>query len=231
MARLVQSFRTSLQDELGGHTVDMFYWVDSYSALCWIRNDKHWSQYVRHHVDQILQTSFQEQWFHCPGIQNPADLPSRGKYTNIADNLFRWEGPTFLKSDREEWPKIPCSDRLETENAMKEKTKTEPDITYAILARDRMPGTVMNIVDIERFNSKGTLLRTLAWVIRFIDNAKAVINKKSVNKEEIVSTDEVSAAEIKVIRAIQSQHFESEIEFLTSNETIRKTRKKNPLVC
>ena len=74
-----------------------------------------------------------------------------------------------------------------------------------------MPGTVMNIVDIERFNSKGKLLRTLAWVLRFVDNAKAAINKKSMDKEEIVSTDEVSAVEIKVIWAIQSQHCESEI--------------------
>ena len=80
LSKLVHSVREILKDELKDLPVETFYWTDSISALCWIRNVKPWTQYVRHRVSKILETSSREQWFHCPGLQNPADLPSRGKY-------------------------------------------------------------------------------------------------------------------------------------------------------
>ena len=33
------------------------YWVDSMTTLCWIRNDKHWKQYVQHRVNEVRKLS------------------------------------------------------------------------------------------------------------------------------------------------------------------------------
>ena len=48
------------------------------SVLFWIKNEKPWRQYVASRVSEIRQLTCKEQWRHCPGVLNPADLPSRG---------------------------------------------------------------------------------------------------------------------------------------------------------
>ena len=44
LAKLVNSVRDVLKDELGDMIYKTFYWVDSFSALCWIRHIKPWRQ-------------------------------------------------------------------------------------------------------------------------------------------------------------------------------------------
>ena len=33
--------------------VDVYYWVDSFTTLCWIKNHRPWKQSVQHRVDVI----------------------------------------------------------------------------------------------------------------------------------------------------------------------------------
>ena len=33
--------------------VDVYYWVDSFTTLYWIKNHRPWKQYVQHRVDEI----------------------------------------------------------------------------------------------------------------------------------------------------------------------------------
>ena len=56
----------------------VFHWVDSMTVLYWIKKDKPWKQYIGHHIREIHQLTAKNQWRHCPGILNPADLLSRG---------------------------------------------------------------------------------------------------------------------------------------------------------
>ena len=53
-------------------------WTDSFTALCWIQNDKPWKQYIQRRVDEIQKIAGSEKWRFCPGECNIADLPSRG---------------------------------------------------------------------------------------------------------------------------------------------------------
>ncbi len=96
LAKLVNNIKTTLQDELKCKIANTYLWVDSMSVLCLITNVKPWTQYVRHRVSNILTVSEREQWYYCPGPENPADLPSRGKHANLAGNRLWWEGPEFL---------------------------------------------------------------------------------------------------------------------------------------
>ena len=208
LAKLVHSVREILKDELGDMIVKTYYGVDSYSALCWIRNVKHWTPYVRHRVSQILQTSDRDEWHHCPGQINPADLPSRGKYRNLAASSLWWEGPAFLKLEAREWPKLSCGSEFEVDVAMKEQLKTQCRVTHSIFtAENRSQPRVDKIVELDRFSNKGKLLRTVAWVLRFTSNLKAAIKKDDINREEMVTVSEINQAELVLVQSIQAESF------------------------
>ena len=63
LARLVATIKESLSLPLD---TEMFYWIDSITALYWIKNVKNWMQYVEHRVREISQLSDKEQWRFCP---------------------------------------------------------------------------------------------------------------------------------------------------------------------
>lgn len=76
LARLIKSIlraSTSLRA-----TPSVTLWTDSFTTLCWIKNNKAWKQYVQHRVNEIRELTSKHQWRYCPGEVNPADLPSRG---------------------------------------------------------------------------------------------------------------------------------------------------------
>ena len=226
LAKLVHSVREILKDELGDMIVKTYYWVDSYSALFWIRNVKLWTPYVRHRVSQILQTSDRDEWHHCPGQINPADLPSRGKYQNLAASSLWWEGPAFLKLEAREWPKLSCGSEFEVDVAMKEQLKTQCKVTHTIFtAENRSQPRVDKIVDLDRFSNKGKLLRTVAWVLRFTSNLKAAIKKDDINREEMVTVSEIDQAELVLVQSIQAESFSKEIHYLSSEEPIKRNLK------
>ena len=229
LSKLVHSVKNILKDEFKETTIDTFYWVDSLAALCWIRNCKPWSQYVRRRVDEILKASDKEQWFHCPGSQNPADLPSRGKYKGLVTNILWWAGPSFLKSKREEWPKCPPEVDLETESALIERLKSVPVITHAMHSSENPAvSRIGEVVDIQRFSTKGKLLRTISWVLRFISNLRASLKSQTKNMEEQASVDEINNAEKILIRSIQGEHFKTEISYLEACKA-NKTGLRVPL--
>lgn len=93
LSRLMSTVINSLKQKIN----QVVYWVDSRTVLCWIRNEKPWKQYVRHRVDEIRQLTSKEDWRHCPGDVNPADLPSRGLTGNeMINSSMWWNGPSFV---------------------------------------------------------------------------------------------------------------------------------------
>ena len=225
LAKLVYTIREILTSELKGKKLQTFYWVDSMSVLCWIKNVKPWSQYVRNRVSDILKVSIRQQWFHCPGNINPADLPSRGIFNNFSGNSLWWEGPAFLKLNPKYWPKSPAEKELETDVSMREKLKSDPNIVHAMLTTDTSSKPrVHEIIDITRFSTKNKLLHTIAWVLRFINNSKIARANGSIVKDNNVSANEVDNAEHILIKSIQNEAFAHEISYLS-----RKSNNKPPL--
>ena len=81
--------------------------TDSYTALCWIKNDKPWRPYVQHRVDEIRKLMLKNTWRLCPGTMNPADIASRScTGQELIEQELWWSGPTFLKSSLDSWPKL-----------------------------------------------------------------------------------------------------------------------------
>ena len=100
LARLVDAILTSCSQR-----IEVVYWVDLMSVLFWINNEKPWKQYVTSRVSEIRWLTSREQWRHCPGLLNPADLPSRGLTGDkLLKSVLWWEGPAFLQLPKSEWP-------------------------------------------------------------------------------------------------------------------------------
>ena len=58
---------------------EVFCWTASMTTLHWITEvGREYKQFVENRVKEIRQNVLSESWSHCPGIENPADLPSRG---------------------------------------------------------------------------------------------------------------------------------------------------------
>ncbi|GFX28077.1 integrase catalytic domain-containing protein [Trichonephila clavipes] len=97
-------------------------WSDSEVAL-WIREQGNWSVFVANRVKGIRELTQFQSWRHVPSNMNMADLLSRGCTPQKMLDSKWWEGPRWLKNNREQWPanEINC----EPKDVILEKRKSE----------------------------------------------------------------------------------------------------------
>ena len=108
LAQLMDAVRRALESEYEFEGAR--YWTDSKTVLCWVSNPGSWKQFVQHRVDEILRVSSKSDWGHCPGIENPADLGSRGVLiTELKNSNLWWTGPSWLKGTLRDWPSLETS--------------------------------------------------------------------------------------------------------------------------
>ena len=120
------------------------YWLDSKTALYWIYNNGEWKNFVQHRVNEILKRTRKEDWGHVAGVDNPADLGSRGvTASHLRDSKIWWEGPEWLKKGRENWPN---SFPLEISDNVREESKK----TAAVMTVTKEKSGVHSVIEIER---------------------------------------------------------------------------------
>ena len=218
MAKFVSTISRNLQEELGyAKPISTYFWVDSMVTLCWILNFRNWTQFVRRRVNQILEFSSREDWYFCPGALNPADLPSRGKFQGISSsNSLWWKGPAYLRSPPSEWPTVDRGKVIEENAAYSEEIKSQIQVTHAMVNMQDEMSSVTNIIELQRFSSKRRLVRTIAWVLRFVHNVKAAVSSKKSDIDKELNVNEIETAERLLIRDIQRNEFKDELQFLLS---------------
>ena len=67
-------------------------WLESTVALCWVKGQGQYKQFVQNRVRKIREKSFIE-WRHVPTDQNPADIGSRAGMGSNDKRL--WENGPF----------------------------------------------------------------------------------------------------------------------------------------
>ncbi|GFY67405.1 uncharacterized protein TNIN_390161 [Trichonephila inaurata madagascariensis] len=90
-------------------------------ALHWIKRDGPWATFVASRVEEIRRLSSKENWRYVPGMQSPADLPSRGCSVKTLKKVRWWEGPSWLENSTEDWPKSELFPDMEVINSEKKK--------------------------------------------------------------------------------------------------------------
>lgn len=106
LSRLVDRVRVALLPVI---KVDEVYcWTDSMTTLHWIKGvGREYKHFVENKVREIRQNVPPESWSHCPGIENPADFPSRGMKTEaLKQSEIWWHGPPWLVEGKEVWPEL-----------------------------------------------------------------------------------------------------------------------------
>ena len=98
LSKLITSIHSALKSELSLEEAVCF--TDSKVSLYWMQGVNHeWKQFVENRVNMIRRLVHPRQWKHCPGKENPADIPSRGvNVTTLTESSIWLKGPEWLTS-------------------------------------------------------------------------------------------------------------------------------------
>ena len=157
-------------------------YTDSKITLYWIRRfDKEWKQFVQNRVNEVRSLVPIDSWYHCPGEQNPADLPSRGAHMlQLIDNTLWINGPSWISDPGFE----PQSSDLHSvpDECFKEiRVKDHPAFSFLTQTTSQVEA----ILNCEHFSTLGRLLKVTAYVMKFVSVLKTKIKGTSVTAEDI----------------------------------------------
>lgn len=181
--------------------VETIFWTDSRITLHWIAgNPSQWKEFVKNRVTEIQRLSAKTKWRHCPGHCNPADYLTRGisLHTLKTDERW-WHGPTWLLQEPTDWPTEDLEVRL---NNVDEEKATCVQVCYV--------RTVHPILDLARYSSLLRILRTTAWILRFVRNCRNVATRIRTS----ISAEEIKDAELYWVKVVQQDSYGEELEQL-----------------
>ena len=113
-----------------------------------------------------LAANQKEDWGHVTGLDNPADLGSRGvKASYLKESKLWWQGPEWLRKGKDSWPK---GILLEDNNVVMSEIKKNANVLMALGSKIG----VSEIVSIYRYSTLSKLLRVTAYVQRFLENMR-----------------------------------------------------------
>ena len=212
-ARLASTTASSLTRPI----LKTVFWLDSTTALAWIKRDMQWGTFVWNRVREIRSLSKKDDWRYVPTDLNPADLPSRGCSAARLIESEWWSGPSWLHRPEAEWPEVKREVDETTVSSEVKKTVLIPLVS--------LDGAGFKVRDY--FSSYTKLIRFLAWMNRFLTNRRVeLMNKKSrLSKEKrnfesvYLSQDErrklhlthgeIEDAEKKLLRHLQRNMFDT----------------------
>ena len=161
LSKLIVSVSQSLQPTLP--QLQLHCYTDSQIALCWIRGvDREWKPFVHNRVKEIHCNVHPSLWGHCPGVLNPADLPTRGLTTlELSVNQLWRQGPDWLGMD------LPWTDSEPTcmpeECAVELKISGPQSLNLVTTASD-IQGLIDSLLRCQDFSALMKLLRVTAYL-------------------------------------------------------------------
>ncbi|XP_063635213.1 uncharacterized protein LOC134805966 [Cydia splendana] len=203
-AKLTQSVLESLRYKPDR----IVHWCDSSVVLGWIKGDiSRLKTFVANRIGEIVELTSPQSWRYVPTDLNPADFISRGvDPKNIMSLDLWWSGPNFLLKNEDDWPVLKVKDS---------EPLPELKVHSAVISEP--------IVDFERFSSCNRLIRSFAYVQRFMFNTK-----NSIKRTGILTADELRESWHSLCIIAQSQSFSDEYESLLNNKPISN---KSKILC
>ena len=186
LSKLANNVKSALQSQLD--LDDPICFTDSKVSLFWIQGlDHEWKHFVENRVITIRSLVAPQHWKHCPGKDNPADIPSRGaSVSDLAENPLWLHGPEWIHSSEEpEKQSSPFTVPEECKSEMKSK-----DAAYSLIAiQDQNTSRLSDVIDVARFSSTLRLFRVTALVLEFIHRLRHRVSKNTENTLTITSPD------------------------------------------
>ncbi|XP_055623452.1 uncharacterized protein LOC129766875 [Toxorhynchites rutilus septentrionalis] len=202
-----------------------YFWTDSTCVLRWIRaTPTTWTTFVANRVAKIQAVSEGCQWKHVPGINNPADMISRGISPHeITMSKIWWHGPRWLEQEECTWPDFNLNSIAELEEELRPR-KITSNTSSAIKEFSEWY--------IEKFSTYTKLIRSTAYWLRLINRLQSTCKTKEPNT--FLTTAELRQAENTIIRRVHQETFIDEWKSLSKGEPVsRKSalRWYNPYIC
>ncbi|XP_055906234.1 uncharacterized protein LOC129941590 isoform X1 [Eupeodes corollae] len=186
---------------------DTFLWSDSQIVLYWIMgSNKRWKPYVENRVKEIKALSKLSSWRHCPGVENPADLLTRGiSASSLIRSSVWFNGPPWLMEDKSVWPCTPIADTIAVCGL---SLHADDENENAAVVKLQFAEPVMNA---KEFSTWTRLLRITACFFRSIDRFRK-------REFDFISAEDIANAESYWIHQAQNQHFRNEISSLQAKK-------------
>ncbi|XP_061512318.1 uncharacterized protein LOC133393063 [Anopheles gambiae] len=189
--------------------------TDTTIVLHWIRAPSHsWATHVANRVSEIQELTHGYKWMHVKGVDNPADIVSRGAMPNdlLASKLW-FHGPGWLQLSEEEWKKTASGVLAIPEEELLERRKSSLVAAVSSESDDWC----------DRFSNYDKLLRITAYCMRFIRCCQRKLDPKH---KGVLLVSELAEAKIRLVKRKQRIYFAAEIKELSVGQTVRP---KSPL--
>ena len=201
LSRLVKNVEGALQSEL--RLNETICYTDSKVTLCWIQGKNHeWKQFVGNRVASIHTVVPPSNWYHCPGKENPADIPSRGMTpSELSQNTLWLSGPSWLQTLEG------IAEGPDTNLVMPQECQLELKVTSVsnmLIATEDQGVNIAELINCERFSGTFRLLKTTVMVFRAVRNFLAKIGRTC----QVIPNDRASEfdqARVIWLRQMQSQ--------------------------
>ena len=225
-ARLVETIKLRLEKDPVIH-----FWSDSQVALQWIYKGPYTgAEFVDTRIKKILKTTQARQWQHCPGIDNPADMVSRGCEPKklLESTMWRY-GPEWLPI-KNSWPESPAILKLfkaqcvsHEERRIFEMLALQIKDSHGNLYNDfNWRKCVLRYAAFLRIQIKAKvtytgIMRTRAWIKR---RKEALLRRDYFNKpvaETMITINEYRRAELILLRDMQKIYSPEKYYHLKAN--------------
>ncbi|XP_055604218.1 uncharacterized protein LOC129752466 [Uranotaenia lowii] len=193
-----------------------FFWTDSTIVKCWLSSPpSRWQMFVANRVSEIQHLTKDGVWNHVVGMENPADVLSRGATSEEQLNHeLWWRGPDWLKLSHDAWPKTGGTDETEFEHTLLEEA------AVAGPAQVDSPNEIFLLK-----SSFTTLVDIVAFCRRFSFNCK---NRNSHRVGCLTVTEREEALRV-LIKLAQKECFPKDISAVDYTGEVKNTSKLKSL--
>ena len=209
-AVLATRMTTFLKDETKLEFKSIRLWSDSMTVLQYLLNeDKRFKTFVSNRISEIRELTDVSSWQHIDGKSNPADLGTRGAYlTDLKPDSIWFKGPSVLYE----------------ESTQQNLTLPEVDESQMEIKRNKVviatTKAIKPLIIYEEFHNYTQLVMIMAWIGRFIKAMKKLSPQH--DKSNILSHEERLVGEEYLIKLIQTECFQAEINNIKSKQPLHK---------
>lgn len=207
-SRLYIKIRDSLRCEFDNVT----FWTDSTVVLGWLRMPPNMLKtFVQNRTAEINELTKGCLWRHVSGIDNPADLVTRGQHLEaLIHSSLWWDGPEFLRD-----PNLNCSNS----DLVSLPESQLPELKSGNATSLMCSQTENELFPFHRFSQFNRLKRAACYVLRFIHNARA--KDKNARRAGALTVSELNQSEAALARLAQAESFAYVKDALNNKQMIK----------
>ncbi|XP_062537792.1 uncharacterized protein LOC134206116 [Armigeres subalbatus] len=191
-------------------TVESYFWTDSTIVKFWLASvPSRWKEFVSNRVSEIQHVTKGGLWNHVAGMENPADIISRGMAPpQLQYEPLWWHGPPWLLQEPINWPIFEPS-----ANELHPSILEEKGAVVALLPSIK-PGDIFSLR-----SSLTELVKLVAYAQRFGFNAR--VHNREHRKHGLLTLTERDDALHLLVRLAQNESFPQEYSELLRGRDVQ----------